>query len=149
MIDKSQLLGCWQLESWIVGYPDREDFSQPFGDDPQGMLLYTADDWMSVSVAVREREPLPTDVSFRRIPAQALADAYLSYFHYAGRYRVVSGDILHYVTQSLNPNFVGTEQRRRAELDGHTLALTGVDRSNGQERFHTLVWHKLAAAPAG
>jgi hypothetical protein len=59
---------------------------------------------------------------------------------------VVEGDVIHYVTQSLNPNFVGTEQLRHAELDGHTLVLSGRDVANGVARLHSLVWHKLSAA---
>ena len=72
------------------------------------------------------------------------ADAFASYFHYAGRYRVVDGDVIHYVTQSLNPNFPGSQQLRHAELDGQTLVLSGKDQVGAVARFHSLVWHKLA-----
>ena len=144
MITKQDLIGTWQLESWTVGYSDREDFSTPFGDDPKGLLLYTDDDWMSASIARGDRQTLPQDIPFRKIPEEKLARAYLSYFHYAGRYRVVEGDVVHYVTQSLNPNFVGTEQLRHAELDGQTLVLSGRDEAGGVSRLHSLVWHRLS-----
>ncbi|KGE03871.1 lipocalin-like domain-containing protein [Pseudohaliea rubra] len=144
MISKEALIGTWQLESWTVGYSNREDFSTPFGEDPKGLLLYTEDDWMSASIARSDRHTLPQDVPFRKLPEEKLAQAYLSYFHYAGRYRVLEGDIIHYVTQSLNPNFVGTEQLRHAELDGQTLVLSGRDESGGVTRLHSLVWHRLS-----
>lgn len=144
MISKQDLVGTWQLESWTVGYSDREDYSSPFGDEPKGLLLYTDDDWMSVSVGRSDRQTLPQDVSFRKLPEEKLAQAYLSYFHYAGRYRVVAGDVVHYVTQSLNPNFVGSEQLRHAELDGQTLVLSGRDEAGGEARLHSLVWHRLS-----
>lgn len=146
MITKADLIGAWQLESWSVGYSDREDFTSPFGDDPKGLLMYTEDDWMSASIGRSERQSLPEDISFRKIPEEKLARAYLSYFHYAGRYRIVEGDVIHYVTQSLNPNFVGTEQLRHAELDGQTLVLSGRDTASGVVRLHSLVWHKLPPA---
>jgi len=111
--------------------------------------MYTEDDWMSASIGRSDRQTLPDDISFRKIPEEKLALAYLSYFHYAGRYRVVEGDVIHYVTQSLNPNFVGSEQLRHAELDGHTLVLSGRDTADGVVRLHSLVWHRLSAADSG
>ena len=149
MISKQDLIGTWQLESWTVGYSDREDFTTPFGEDPKGLLLYTEDDWMSASIARSDRQTLPQDIPFRKIPEEKLAQAYLSYFHYAGRYRVVEGDVVHYVTQSLNPNFVGTEQLRHAELDGQTLVLSGRDEAGGVSRLHSLVWHRLSGVVGG
>jgi hypothetical protein len=145
MISKAQLEGTWQLESWAVGYSDRDNFTYPYGEDPQGLLLYTADGWMSASISRSDRALLPPDVSFRKLEESVRAAAFTSYFHYAGRYRVVEGDVIHYVTQSLNPNFPGTEQLRHAELDGQTLVLSGKDQVGEITRFHSLVWHRLEA----
>jgi hypothetical protein len=144
MISKDELKGTWQLESWTIGYSDRDDFTYPYGEDPQGLLMYTDDGWMSASICRKERALLPDNVSFRKLPDEIKAAAFSSYFHYAGRYRVVEGDVIHYVTQSLNPNFPGTEQLRHAELDGQTLVLSGKDQVGDVARFHSLVWHKLA-----
>jgi len=146
MISKDELKGTWQLESWTIGYSDRDDFTYPYGEDPQGLLMYTDDGWMSASICRKERALLPDNVSFRKLPDEIKAAAFSSYFHYAGRYRVVEGDVIHYVTQSLNPNFPGTEQLRHAELDGQTLVLSGKDQVGDVTRFHSLVWHKLAPA---
>jgi hypothetical protein len=144
MISKDELKGTWQLESWTIGYADRDDFTYPYGEDPQGLRMYTDDGWMSASICRKERALLPEDVSFRKLPDEVKAAAFSAYFHYAGRYRVGEGDVIHYVTQSLNPNFPGTEQVRHAELDGQTLVLSGKDQVGDVARFHSLVWHKLA-----
>ena len=144
MITKEDLVGTWQLESWTIGYSNREDFSYPYGEDPQGLLLYSEDGWMSASIARRERDPFPGDVNYRKLPAELKAAAFSSYFHYAGRYRVLEGDVIHYVSQSLNPNFPGTEQLRHAELDGQTLVLSGKDTVGDVVRFHSLVWHRTS-----
>ena len=144
MISKDELKGTWQLESWTIGYSDRDDFTYPYGEDPKGLLMYTDDGLMSASISRKERALLPDNVSFRKLPDEIKAAAFSSYFHYAGRYRVVEGDVIHYVTQSLNPNFPGTEQLRHAELDGQTLVLSGKDQVGAVTRFHSLVWHKLA-----
>lgn len=145
MISKEDLHGSWQLESWTIGYSNRDEFTYPYGEDPTGLLLYTADGWMSASICRHERALFPQDVSFRKIPDATKAEAFSSYFHYAGRYRVVDGDVIHYVSQSLNPDFPGTEQLRHAEMDGQTLVLSGKDQVGDVARFHSLVWHKLAA----
>jgi len=148
-LSKDDLIGTWQLQSWSIGYADRDELSFPYGEDPLGLLLYTGDGWMSASIGRRERDPLPQDVSFRKLPDSLKAAAFSSYFHYAGRYRVVEGDVIHYVSQCLNPNFPGTEQLRHAELDGQTLVLSGKDEVGGVTRFHSLVWHRAEAAPDG
>lgn len=149
MISKEDLNGTWQLESWTIGYSDRDEFTYPYGENPQGLLLYTGDGWMSASICRTPRDLLPEDVSFRKLPDSDKARAFSSYFHYAGRYRVVDGDVIHYVSQSLNPNFPGTEQLRHAELDGQTLVLSGKDEVDGVTRFHSLVWHKSPEPEAG
>jgi len=149
MISKEDVIGSWHLESWTIGYSDREDFTYPYGEEPEGLLLYTTDGWMSASIARAGREALPEDVSYRKLPDAVKAGAFSSYFHYAGRYRVVDGDVIHQVTQSLNPNFPGTEQLRHAELDGQTLVLSGKDQVGGATRFHSLVWHRAEATPDG
>lgn len=145
MIEQQQLVGAWQLESWSIGFAGRDEISNPFGEDPRGLLLYSEDGWMSASICRHDRARLPEDESPRKMPDAVKAGAYSSYFHYAGRYRVVNGDVVHYVTQSLNPNFPGTEQLRHAELDGQTLVLSGKDEVRGVMRYHTLVWHRAPA----
>jgi len=149
MISKDELIGTWQLESWTIGYADRDEFTYPYGEEPVGLLVYSNDGWMSASINRPGRALLPQDVSYRKLPDVLKAQAFSSYFHYAGRYQVVDGDVIHYVTQSLNPNFPGTEQLRHAELDGHTLVLSGKDQVGGSTRFHSLVWHRAGATPEG
>ena len=143
MVSKQDLVGTWQLESWTIGYSNRDEFTYPYGEDPVGLLVYSNDGWMSASIARRERAGFPADVPYRKIPDADKADAFSSYFQYAGRYRVVDGDVIHYVTHSLNPNFPGSQQLRHAELDGQTLVLSGKDQVGDVIRFHSLVWHKL------
>jgi len=145
MIEKQDLVGSWQLESWTIGYSNRDEFSYPFGENPSGLLMYSDDGWMSASINLEDSETFPDGLSPRTMPPEKAAAAYHSYFHYAGRYKIVDGDVIHYVAQSLNPNFPGTEQLRHAELDGHTLVLSGKDEAGEVTRFHSLVWHKVAA----
>ena len=142
MLVKDDLLGAWHLESWTISYSDGDRLTHPFGERPLGMIVYTQDGWMSASINRTDRELLPTGGAFRRTDPALLADAYRSYFHYAGRYTVLDGVVIHSVTQSLNPNFVGTEQRRTAELDGKSLCLSGREDVAGVTRTHRLMWRR-------
>lgn len=144
MITKQDLVGAWHLESWTTGYSNRDDFSYPYGEDPSGLLVYSPDGWMSVSIARAERAQFPENTHHQKQPDALKSAAFSSYFHYAGRYRLVDGDVIHSVSESLNPNFPGTEQLRHAELDGHTLVLSGKDQVAEVLRFHSLVWHRCA-----
>ena len=145
MISKAQLVGSWTLESWTIGYSDREDFTSPYGENPQGLLIYSNDGWMSATINRAGRAEFPEDASPRSLPDDTVASAYNSYFSYTGRYRLADGDVVHYVSQSLYPNFVGSQQLRHAELDGQTLVLSGKDQVGETTRFHSLVWHRVPA----
>ena len=142
-----QLLGSWRLLDWQIRVDGDDGVTRPFGDAPEGLIVYTADGWMSAAIGRRERERLPADVPFRRIPPPLLADAYLSYFHYAGPYRIEGDEVIHSVVQSLNPNFPGTEQRRHVAFEGARLILSGVEDLGTRVRRHRLLWER--PAPSG
>lgn len=144
MIQKTDLLGAWHLQSWTISYSDRDEVTLPFGDDPTGMIVYTDDGWMTAAINRCERALLPTGVAFRKVDRSLLAEAYLSYFQYSARYHIDEGVVTHSVTQSLNPNFVGTEQRRTATLDAGRLTLAGEEQAGAVVRTHRLLWQRYA-----
>jgi hypothetical protein len=145
MVSKDDLVGSWHLQSWTIGYSDRDDFSLPYGEDPRGILVYTEDGWMSAAVSASGRPAFPEPASPRAQGDTTLADAFRTYFHYAGRYEVQDGHVVHFVTQHMVPNLVGSEQLRHIELDGHTLVLSGKEKIGDKVRFHSLVWHRFEA----
>lgn len=51
------------------------------------------------------------------------AAAFSTFIAYAGTYDVDGDDVVHHVTVSLFPNWVGTAQRRTAQLIGDVLVL--------------------------
>lgn len=143
------LLGTWHLVRWEIVYGDGRTPSLPYGADAAGMILYTSDGHMSACIARAGRGKLSSD-SVRSAPeAQRLA-AFESYFQYAGRYQV-RGDagkqqVVHSVTQSLNPNFVGTQQVRNMAFarSDQELTLSASDTVPGTTvaRHHRLVWSR-------
>jgi hypothetical protein len=140
------LLGAWHLQRWEITYSDGRAPTLPFGADATGLIAYSADGWMSACIA-RASRPRLSGESVRASPALERLAAFESYFSYAGRYalRVHDGQaqVVHSVTMSLNPNFIGTEQVRNMQFDAEgRLTLSASDTVPGSEvaRHHRLLW---------
>lgn len=143
------LLGTWHLVRWDINYSDGRPPSLPYGEDADGMILYSADGHMSACIARAGRSKLSSD-SVRSAPVPERLAAFESYFQYAGPYEIRGAPdrqvVVHTVTQSLNPNFVGTSQVRNMEFseDGRQLTLSASDSVPGTNvaRHHRLVWRR-------
>jgi hypothetical protein len=136
------MIGAWQLQSWLIHYQDKRGPGTPFGTQPSGLLLYSPDGWMSATVHRPDRQPLPTDRSPRDLDSGLVAQAYWSYFHYAGPWRIEGDKVIHSVQHSLNPAMVGTEQVRQMLLEGPILTLSGIETIRQGSRRHELVWRR-------
>ena len=143
---QNPLLGTWQLVRWEITYGDGRAPSLPFGAQATGLILYAADGWMNACIARGGRARLSSE-SVRSAPEGECLAAFESFFQYAGRYeiRTNSGQqqVVHSVTHSLNPNFVGTQQVRNMSFaaDGE-LTLSASDTVPGIDvaRHHRLIW---------
>jgi hypothetical protein len=146
------LAGTWALQRWEIAYDDGRPTTCPFGAAATGLIMYTTDGWMSACIARAGRPPLSSE-SVRSAPAEQQIAAFGSYFQYAGRYALRPGpapgarQVVHSVTHSLNPNFVGTEQVRDMRFDGPgRLTLSAADHVPGTQvlRQHRLIWQRVA-----
>ncbi len=142
------LLGTWHLRRWEIAYSDGRAPTLPFGPDASGLIQYTADGGMSACIARAARPPLSAE-SMRKLPTAEAVAAFESYFQYAGRYtlRTHAGQtqVVHQVTMSLNPNFVGSEQVRDMHFDAEgRLTLSASDTLPGSDvaRHHRLTWER-------
>lgn len=140
------LLGAWHLLRWQITYGDGRAPTLPYGDDAQGLILYSADGWMSACIA-RSGRGLLSSPSVRSAPIPERLEAFESYFQYAGRYELrllgARRQVVHRVAMALNPNFVGTEQVRDVAFDGDgVLTLSASDTVPGSSvaRHHALKW---------
>jgi hypothetical protein len=148
----SALLGSWHLTGWsISGDAVDGGVRYPFGPDATGVLTYTADGRMSAIVARRDRPNLPGPKPRDGTDAE-LAAALLSFFCYAGWWRIDGETVVHEVDFALNPNLLGTEQRRRISLfetaaDGAVVSGTVLELSADEPtargmRHHRLIWQR-------
>ncbi len=139
----SDFIGAWRLVDWRIEYSDG-GITRPFGEGAHGYIIYTSDGTMTASIAKKTR-PAFGMASARNASVQQKADAFDSYFHYAGPWHIDGEEVVHTVTMSLNPDMTGTQQRRIAEFsgdDGLTLAAFEVTKDGGK-RHHILQWQAI------
>ena len=137
-----RLVGGWRLVGWDIVSGDGRT-SHPFGDAPEGMIVYTADGAMSALIAEAGRAPLSAP-SMKSAPEAERAAAFSSFFAYGGTFVVEGDTVVHRVTVALNPAFVGTEQRRSMAFDGAgglTLSASEPDGKGGTRR-HAIRWRR-------
>ncbi|MEQ8742936.1 lipocalin-like domain-containing protein [Parasphingorhabdus sp.] len=140
--DPVEFVGTWRLVDWRIEYEDG-NVTRPFGNGAHGYIIYSADGTMTASIAKARRDRFDI-LNARNASTDQKAEAFDSYFHYAGLWQIEGEDVLHAVTMSLNPEMAGTEQRRRAEFDGEGgLTLSAKEAlSNGDTRHHVLQWKR-------
>ncbi|MBK8376255.1 MAG: lipocalin-like domain-containing protein [Sphingorhabdus sp.] len=115
--------------------------TRPFGEGAHGYIIYSADGTMTASIAKATRPPFGI-ANARNANAAQKIEAFDSYFHYAGPWRIEDDEVVHSVTMSLNPDMTGTEQRRLAvfdDADGLTLSAKEALK-DGACRHHILQW---------
>ena len=142
------LLGTWHLVRWEITYGDGRAPSLPFGADATGLICYTSDGSMNACIARAGRIRLSSD-SVRSAPVAERLAAFESFFQYAGPYQIHGApgrqQVVHTVTHSLNPNFVGTQQVRNMTFaaDGQlTLSASDTVPGTTTARHHSLVWRR-------
>jgi hypothetical protein len=133
-------IGTWRLVDWRIEYSDG-GVTRPFGEGAHGYIIYAADGTMTASIAKGPREKFGL-ANARNASEDQKAQAFDSYFHYAGPWRIDGEDVVHSVTMSLNPDMTGTDQRRHAQFHGiGELTLSAAEKMrDGAMRLHVLQW---------
>jgi hypothetical protein len=146
---RTNLIGAWTLESYVSTNVDGSDVSYPLGPDARGIIMYTADGYMSAQLMRSDRIPFDRDDPHLAHDDE-LAEAAAGYLTYAGPFSVVDdGLIAHHVEVSLLPNWIGGIQYRTARLEDSCLELGPPEPIllDGERRRAKLVWRR--SEPAG
>jgi hypothetical protein len=139
----ADIVGTWRLISWTS---EGDDGTQlPMGEHPEGVVVYTSDGTMITTIGKADR-PRIDGTDMHGGPVEQRLEAQSTFIAYSGAFRIEGGDVLHEVTMSLYPNWVGTTQRRHVSLraDGDELALAAdpfVVR--GRLGTHGLTWRRV------
>ena len=140
---RNPFAGTWKLVSYEVRRADGK-VTYPWGDSPQGRLMYSEDGHVSVAMMGSDRTAFAARELKLGTPQEkvAAADSYISY---AGRYEVVDGNrVVHHVEVSLFPNWVGKDQVRSFQFDSNRLMLTTEpDPSDEKRKTGHLIWERI------
>ena len=140
--DAQRLVGAWQLARWYITYDDGA-ITEPLGPDAEGLLIYTADGWMTAAIMAAGRPRLSRG-NPRAAPEAERAAAFDTYFSYCCSWRVVGQAVEHRVTISHNPALVGTVQVRNIEMTARLLTLSAHEAVPAGQRVHRLQWRPAA-----
>jgi hypothetical protein len=117
-----QLVGTWKLLSYEFRFSDGS-VSYPWGRDPEGLAIYSADGYMMATVCSADRPRFASDDMAQADPNES-AQAARTYVSYGGPYELQGNKVIHHVLVSLFPNWVGQPQIRIIEqLQGDHLTL--------------------------
>ena len=121
------LVGVWSLVRWTSGA------REPFGPDPQGTLVYTADGTMISSFMRRGRQPVGAALpawrwNWRSMHSPQMerrfVEAGLAFNSYSGRYTVEGTRVHHDVEIAMFPDWIGKRLTRTFRFDGGQLTLS-------------------------
>lgn len=143
---RESLIGAWTLVSYREIPVDGSAPLEPFGQEPQGLLIYSADGYMSAQACKPLRTNFASGDWFDGTAEEFAAEA-TSYVAYSGRFNVDEEQqtLTHSMFVSLFPNWVGQTQPRRVELKGNELHLGTVSpmQSGGKTINGAMVWRRV------
>ncbi len=137
-----KISGRWELVSFEQIYDDGRRV-YPMGEQPQGIIQYTADGFMSCMICRPNRENFKTGGQWNANDAEK-AQAYNSMMSYAGRYSIENNSVTHLVDLSLFPNWIGGQQKRDFKFDEQgQLSLTArLEENTSEARTALLLWKR-------
>jgi hypothetical protein len=141
-MDQEAIVGAWQLVSFH-GRNAKGDLRPALGENAQGLLVYTAEGYMTAVLSEAGRTPFRSRDYRGGTREEALA-AVNSYISYSGRYTLSGDTVTHHVEMSLYPNWIGDDQIRNVKFEGNLLILsTPPFLLSGGEWTFELTWKRL------
>ncbi|GGE56218.1 lipocalin-like domain-containing protein [Actibacterium pelagium] len=137
------LTGTWALVAWYNERPDGKRL-YPLGEYATGYISYSPDGFVFVHLSAAKRTPYAVNDPFGGT-ADEDAAAIKSQITYAGPFEYFGDHVIHRVTHSSCPNWVGTEQRRNVEFRGDGLRLSASGALFQGEQVTAIVdWQRAA-----
>jgi len=139
-----EFVGTWRL----VSFESRDSanaVSYPWGEDPQGLLVYDERGNMSVQL-MRPHRPAFVSADMRAGTADEVRSAFEGYVGYFGTYTIDAprNTVTHHISGSSFPNWVGIDQARYYQLEGQRLTLsTPAIVVGGRALRSMLVWERV------
>jgi len=138
--DRKALVGVWRYADEVDTKVDGSPAPTPAISDTQGLLIYTADGFMSIVHMPTNRTWLAETASIGEL-RETVANGNA----YAGRYEVdpTTHTITHITSVSMEPAFQGKRLTRSYILQGNTLKLLGTFPYEGDTIHFTITWIRV------
>jgi len=140
----TSLAGAWKL--LVFEFRSEGQVVFPFGTNFSGLCLYDSTGNMALQIMRGDRPRFAVNDQQLGTPTEVAA-AFFGYLSYSGTYVAdeAHGVIVHHVSQSLFPNWVGTDQVRFFRISGNRLIVSAPTQQVGGHLMDVmLVWERLA-----
>ena len=138
-----KFVGTWRLLECYGKWSDGR-ISYPYGDKPEGQLIYDGHGNFSGQIAGSGRPAFETGNLLKGTPEE-IKTAFEGYIAYYGTYEVdeSKGQVTHHVQSALFPNWIGDIQTRNFEFEGKKLRLnTKPIKGSRADLTNTLLWER-------
>jgi hypothetical protein len=135
------LVGTWKLVSASSVTANGQRDETPYGAGPVGFLSYSEDGRVTAMISYAGRKSLPANP---RVEEQA--EAYKTFFAYAGRYTLSRDKVIHHVEICSFQNYVNKDLVRSIKFQGDQLVLaTPPTLMDGAIQTIEIIWQRLPA----
>lgn len=121
-----EVVGTWKLQSFKI--IDKSNNIHDWGKNAHGILIYSADGYMSVSI----NSDIDTSEASDNLDKHIL--------FYAGTYEIENEKIIHNVMNASDPNRIGRKLIREVACDNNAITLT----AHGDYGSAVLKWEKIS-----
>ncbi|MEE3166252.1 MAG: lipocalin-like domain-containing protein [Chloroflexota bacterium] len=138
-----RFVGTWRLLECYGKWSDGR-ISYPYGDKPEGQLIYDGHGNFSGQIAGSGRPAFETGNLLKGTPEE-IKTAFEGYIAYYGTYEVdeSKGQVTHHVQSALFPNWIGDIQTRNFEFEGKKLRLnTQPIKGSRADLTNILLWER-------
>ena len=140
---RARLIGAWKLVSYRDIPVDGTEPFEPLGHEPNGIIMYTPDGYMSAQLSKADRPTFASGDWFDGTTEDYVMEA-TSYIAYSGPFHVdeEKQTLTHSMFVSLFPNWIGQTQPRAVEIKDDILQLgtTTPIQSGGKAVNSVLTW---------
>lgn len=135
-----KLVGTWKLVSASSATSAGERDETPYGSNPSGFLTYTEDGRVMAIISYGGRKLLSAPVA----SLEEQAEAFKTFFAYAGRYKLSGDKVTHRIEISSIHNYVNRDLIRGVKFQIDRLILTTPPTPvNGKVQTVELIWERL------
>ncbi|MGX6510982.1 lipocalin-like domain-containing protein [Rhodococcus sp. SJ-2] len=119
-----QIVGSWELVEYSTT-ADTGKVDYPLGPDARGLIIYSADGFMSVQIMRPDRAPYRS-LNVHSGETSERGEAAGGYLAYSGPYRIDQDNsaVWHEMAVSLYPNWIGENQKRNVRFHGDMMTLS-------------------------